>query len=518
MKYKVIGWTNYENYDILDSKNTIGFAESNAIIAEIRKHKYLFSGWHHQEWYDCCVPVLNDGKKRCFSQRGWGHIMASSYGYDGDYDYARFTFAESIDDEYLKFPTDEFDVDNFVSEELENEHFEVCVCKELFDIAKTCNPFYLEDLDSLSSIDTNDTLRLKCGDEVLDFLVADIGRNKKEIDFKNHHLINGKYKIIVYSKPKREVYKRMPMIILRYEANDLFKECIKDYNFNTLLELFYSYDVSFVVNNSKSKVTKKILKRFVNQYFNYSYESWIIINILYYLNDFEFFKEIAYKALDFDLNIIRCFVSFYLNKDVNIDDDILYLVKIDKKLQSEDVLLKAIELNPSNKNLRYRYYKVNALFGGINKFLLMVGGSCFRRLKKEDKLMINLDEYEKLSSWQILDIALLLTYPNDLITEESFGYHLPKYYKEDNKLVIDGINKYQEYVVNNFDIDNMFIDILLCGINKKCKNMDIVVDGYEDACSYIYSLDLVTKFKYNLKEKACELYPILKEYINKEYR
>ena len=47
MKYKVIGWTNYENYDILDSKNTIGFAESNAIIAEIRKHKYLFSGWHH---------------------------------------------------------------------------------------------------------------------------------------------------------------------------------------------------------------------------------------------------------------------------------------------------------------------------------------------------------------------------------------------------------------------------------------------------------------------------------------
>ena len=45
MKYKVIGWTNYENYDILDSKNTIGFAESNAIIAEIRNiNIYLVDG------------------------------------------------------------------------------------------------------------------------------------------------------------------------------------------------------------------------------------------------------------------------------------------------------------------------------------------------------------------------------------------------------------------------------------------------------------------------------------------
>ena len=49
MKYKVIGWTYYDNNEVLDSGNTIGFAERNAIIDEIRKHKYLFTGWHHQE-------------------------------------------------------------------------------------------------------------------------------------------------------------------------------------------------------------------------------------------------------------------------------------------------------------------------------------------------------------------------------------------------------------------------------------------------------------------------------------
>ena len=79
MKYKVIGWTYYDDNEILYSGNTIGFAERNAIIDEIRKHRYLFSGWHHQESWEGVVPVLNDGKKRCYSQRGWGGVMAKTY-------------------------------------------------------------------------------------------------------------------------------------------------------------------------------------------------------------------------------------------------------------------------------------------------------------------------------------------------------------------------------------------------------------------------------------------------------
>ena len=96
MKYRVIGWTYYEDNDVLEKKGTIGFAERNAIIDEIRKHKYLFSGWHHQESWNGVVPILNDGKKRCYSQRGWGGVMAEAYGYMEDYDYSLFSFHQSI--------------------------------------------------------------------------------------------------------------------------------------------------------------------------------------------------------------------------------------------------------------------------------------------------------------------------------------------------------------------------------------------------------------------------------------
>ena len=41
MKYKVVGWADYDGMDVLSSKGTIGFAERNAIIDEIKKHKYL---------------------------------------------------------------------------------------------------------------------------------------------------------------------------------------------------------------------------------------------------------------------------------------------------------------------------------------------------------------------------------------------------------------------------------------------------------------------------------------------
>ena len=78
MKYKVIGWTYYDNEEILSQRGTIGFAERNAIIDEIRKHKYLFTGYDHQEGYNT-VPILNDGRARLFSQRGFGGLMAEAY-------------------------------------------------------------------------------------------------------------------------------------------------------------------------------------------------------------------------------------------------------------------------------------------------------------------------------------------------------------------------------------------------------------------------------------------------------
>ena len=136
MKYKVIGWTYYEDYDIPFSDDTIGFAERHAIVDEIKKHGYLFSGWDHQESWLNCVPVLNDGKKRGFSQRGWGGVMAEANDEFGDYDYSIYTFHQSIKKSACRYPKTAFSPDDFVSEPLENEHFDVDVSPELFQIAQ----------------------------------------------------------------------------------------------------------------------------------------------------------------------------------------------------------------------------------------------------------------------------------------------------------------------------------------------------------------------------------------------
>ena len=160
MKYKVIGWTMYENYDIPFSERTIGFAERNAIIDEIRKHKYLFTGWHHQEWWDNCVPILNDGKKRGFSQRGWGGVMAEAYDHMEDYDYSLFSFHQSIKNDKLHYSKDNFNIYGYTPKIIENEHFTVNVNEGLFNIAKTSNPFYLEDLNELRYMDANDTISI----------------------------------------------------------------------------------------------------------------------------------------------------------------------------------------------------------------------------------------------------------------------------------------------------------------------------------------------------------------------
>ena len=292
MKYKVIGWTWYDNSEIPFSNNTIGFAERNAIIDEIKKHKYLFSGWHHQEEWNNCVPILNDGKKRGFSQRGWGGLMAEAYGEMGDYDYISYTYSESIRTNYLKFPKKEFDVEDFVSSPLENEHFNIEVKKELFDIAKTSNPFYLEDTKDLRSIDTNDTITLLHNNESLTFLVADVNRNKKEIDFDKHHLINSKYKVIVTHKQIKKVYIRTPMLILWSNCNKLFKKCLKEYNFNTLFELINTYSLDILAKNISKEQVIPILKKFINEYINYSFNSLIINHVLKYINDESFSNEI----------------------------------------------------------------------------------------------------------------------------------------------------------------------------------------------------------------------------------
>lgn len=520
MKYKVIGWTNYDNYQIPYYDKTIGFAERNAIIDEIRKNRYLFSGWDHQESWENCVPILNDGKKRCFSQRGWGGVMAEAYGEMGDYDYAIYTFHESIKPKAKNYPAGEFFKNDFVIEPLENEHFDVTVSEELFNIAKKKNPFYLEDVEALRYLDENDTITLHCNNETLTFLVASVDRDKKENKFPKHHLIKGKYKVIVTHKPMCKVYTRRPMMILQEQANDIFKEAVKDYDFNTLLEVLDSFDLSIVIKKSKTKKVINTLKRFVEEYTDYSINGSFLNKLLYYIDDFEFSKSIAYKVIKQNSDVFVSFVNYYFKKGINVDEHIMTALKHfkGKSYYVSDLLLRAIELNPTNKSLRKKYYS-SALYLNYNGFLLYMGINETKSLSKIHKDLIELDDFNKLNDRDIYRIAQLMSYPNyDVSNDKKYPYSAPSFFKTPHNCIKEGVLKYQEYVNEKYDLSNKMEELLLIGIDKACADVGTCLNEEVNASCYIYACDALSGFKFNLKDKAIKKYPILKTYIEEQYK
>lgn len=520
MKYKVIGWTYYDDYDIPFSNDRIGFAERNAIIDEIKKHKYMFTGWHHQESWENCVPVLNDGKKRGYSQRGWGGVMAEANDEMGDFDYAGYAFFGGGDDSGLKYPKKQFYEDDFVSEPLENEHFDVDVCEDLFEIAKKKNPFYLEDLSSLRYIDTNDTITLHCNNESLTFLVDDVDRNKKEMGFKKHHLINGKYKIIITHKPMRKVYTRKPLIIKNDDVKTVFNECLKKYDFNKLIELFDIYSIEDITNESKSKKVISLLKQFVSEYTDYAFNGSIVNKILYYINDFDFSKEISYKVLDFNQYIFVSFINYFSNKGFDVDEDIKTLLKIYKGEDKyiENILLKAIELYPQNKSLRKRYYRIQT-FMNDNGFILCMGIGETKSLNKGHKKYIELDDFYSLSMGTIFRIAELMSYPNyDVTGDEKFNFSVPSFFNTPYQCIKDGVLKYQEYVNEKYDLSNRLEEFLTIGICKCCEDYKNYLDEERTAAKYVYAFDALSGFRFNLKDKAIARFPVLEKYIINKYK
>ena len=102
MKREVIGWIDYENYAVEDG--VIDDTAVEAVIEDIRSHGYMFTGYHHQEHYNC-VPVLDDGLARRFSRRSFAAGMARAHGYTEPMDYVRFMEDFSIREKALRFPT-----------------------------------------------------------------------------------------------------------------------------------------------------------------------------------------------------------------------------------------------------------------------------------------------------------------------------------------------------------------------------------------------------------------------------
>lgn len=173
MRYKVIGWTFSENYDIKNAPLT--FAARHAIIDEIKAHGYLFSGYDHQEaWYGC--PVLNDGKKRMCSQRGFAGIMAEAHGETDLYSYSKYMFG--IKKEAIIAPKSGVDMQAFSKKADLCENFSLNIPEEQYNRVLSENVIILEDLPTLRYIDAGDTLTLAYGSDTTFFEVLGVDRYK----------------------------------------------------------------------------------------------------------------------------------------------------------------------------------------------------------------------------------------------------------------------------------------------------------------------------------------------------
>ena len=511
MKYKVIGWVYSGDSELLTAKND-SFAQRNAIIDEIRKHKYLFTGYDHQESWEPVVPVLNDGRKREFSQRGWGGVMAEAYGKMEDYDYSLYTFNGSIVNP--KYPEDELDIEDFKPEVIENEHFEVNVTKELFDIAKTQNPFYLEDEESLRYIDANDTITIHCGEESLTFVVKDINRNKKEVELKNaDQLIKGKYKVIVTHKKESEREEaKLPVVLTRTLIREKFEESIDNYDFETLKNVLENSEAKYIAAEyeERTEEIKKMYAAFVNDYVKTNFNAYKMNSLLEFVDDFDLYEKIAYQCLEDKDPVFINFINHYENKDVNMDKHILAFanaIKHKKLLFSGSIkiLANAIALKPTDKGLCKRYYRaINyTRFDGL---YAMAGANLFKYLRVADRKLIELENYKKYGYQTIMKIVEYLTYYNENVKGNFYPYPLPYIYENNNEAVKNGVLAYQNYIKERYDVDAILEDIILTGIEKRCYQMEKYFRGEEYAAAYVCAMDVLTNFKYNLKEKALAKY------------
>lgn len=90
MKFEVVGWLSYDDYDYPFHEGEHG-AVDRAVIKAIREGGYRFGG-NTQEYCSSGVPVLNDGTRAYYSWRGWGSIMAQALELPsrGGYEYMAF--------------------------------------------------------------------------------------------------------------------------------------------------------------------------------------------------------------------------------------------------------------------------------------------------------------------------------------------------------------------------------------------------------------------------------------------
>ncbi len=170
MKVRVVGWTHYG--DSRFESDGITYAEMEAIVDDIKENGYMFTGMHHQ---GCkyCVPVLNDGKKRTFSERGFGKIMARGHDVFRSGGYVDYAFNWGYSDEELKMPGEEREIKEAFEPETDlNEEFEIQVTKEQFDEIRASLKLTFSHEHKYRYMSCGDYLVVKCGQSVANYRIA----------------------------------------------------------------------------------------------------------------------------------------------------------------------------------------------------------------------------------------------------------------------------------------------------------------------------------------------------------
>ena len=178
-----------------------------------------------------------------------------------------------------------------------------------------------------------------------------------------------------------------------------------------------------------------------------------------------------------------------------------------------DLLLRAVEINPTKKGLRKRYYKV-AKESNFNGFLITMGVDDINSIRKEDKKLIDLQDFNKLGYVTIRHIAELMAYPNSTLKDNAnYPYKVPSIYSTPYECIKKGVLNYQKYVNQHFNLSNRLEDLLLVGISKKGKEMEKYLYEEEKTARYVLALEMLTDYKYSLVKKAIDMFPILKDYL-----
>lgn len=185
MKLKVVGWTHYDFHDFKEGE--FSWAVRMAVVDEIKKNNYLFSGWDHQE-SSYCAPVFNDGKMRRFSQRGFADIMAEAHGHTSYMDYSLYMFG--LKPEARRMPERNVYPRDVVVEKHLAETFTLEVDEQFFNSVPTSETLdvfgymvkrrgiKLPDLPELRYIAKGDTLVLTCQEKKATFLILDVDRSR----------------------------------------------------------------------------------------------------------------------------------------------------------------------------------------------------------------------------------------------------------------------------------------------------------------------------------------------------